>query len=453
MEASTPARLRRGLSGNTFSLIVTVAVQIGGVPLFLHFWGASLYGEWLVLVALAAWFGIADLGFTSACAHEVTMRAAGRDFERALGVFRTVWAFVTTISLAAAAMLAVGAMAAPVAGWFGLSRLADPDAAAIVVLLLGCGLVHMQTQLVSAGLIGAGEYGLQAFLLAITRLAAFALVALVLVLEGGPKSVAAVMAGVEIAGFTAMAVCVRRYSPWLRYGLGGVSASTLRRLAGPAMGFAGQTAGNVLSIQGPVLVVGAVLGPGAVAVFSTLRVLARAPVMFSNIAFATLRPEISMAHGRGEDARVCQLNTRAVQFALWFAVTAFVALMGLGPRIVELWTGGAIAVHQPLFGLLLAASVATQLWTAAACALHATNHSQEIAVIYVLGAGAALALAVAAAVHAGSDGVAAVLAVAEFVVFALILRRTLVFLDQRFATLARAVLHPPLDVLVTRRPS
>ena len=213
------------------------------------------------------------------------------------------------------------------------------------------------------------------------------------------------------------------------------------------MGFAGQAAGNAFCIQGPILVVGAVLGPAAVAVFSTLRVLARAPVMFSNIVFATLRSEIAIAHGQRKGGHVRRLNPHAVRFALWFAVTGFAALLLLGPWIVELWTGGRIAVRQPLFAWLLAAGVATQLWTSAACALHATNRSQAIAAIYVLVAGAALAVTVVAGAHAGSDGVAAVLAVAEFAVFALVLRRTLAFLDQRFADLLRDVLRPPRDAL------
>ena len=41
MEMTSRARLRRGLGGQAFSQVVAVAVQIGGVPLFLHFWGAS----------------------------------------------------------------------------------------------------------------------------------------------------------------------------------------------------------------------------------------------------------------------------------------------------------------------------------------------------------------------------------------------------------------------------
>ena len=137
METTSRARLRRGFGGQAFSQAVAVAVQLGGVPLFLYFWGASRYGEWLVLVALSAWFALASLGFTTAGSHEATMRVSRRDFDGALAVFRSVWTFVTALSLAVAAALATGAAVAPLASWFGLSGLGDAGAAAVFALLLG----------------------------------------------------------------------------------------------------------------------------------------------------------------------------------------------------------------------------------------------------------------------------------------------------------------------------
>lgn len=439
--------MRRGIGGQTFSLSVAVAVQIASVPLFLHFWGATRYGEWLVLATAPAWLMVADLGLISAASWEVTMRAARRDFDGARHVFRTAWTFVTCLSLATAGAVTLVATAAPVASWFGFAGLDDDAARKVLVLLLGYALVHMQSGLLATGLIATGHYGLHAFLLAATRLAALGLVAAALVLGAGPETAAAVIASVECAGFALVAGCVRRASPWMRYGLAGASVAALRRLAAPALGAAGLTAGNALVLQGPVLVIGAVLGPGAVAVFSTLRIVARAPVMGANVVFATLRPEVAMAHGRSDGARVMRLNTRAVQLAVWLAGAACIALMLLGPALVDLWTGGKIAVRHPLFALLVAAGASTLLWTGVATALMATNRSQEIAGAYVLVAGTAVPVSIAAAHFGGASGVAALALAVELVVLALALRRTLTLLDQRFPALAAAALRPPCDAL------
>ena len=439
--------MRRGIGGQTFSLAVTVAVQIASVPLFLHFWGAPRYGEWLVLATVPAWLMVVDLGLISAASWEVTMRAARRDFDGARSVFRTAWTCVTCLSFATAAAVTVAAAAAPVASWFGFAGLDDAAARKVLVLLLGYAFVHMQSGLLATGLVATGRYGLYAFLLAATRLAAFGLVAAALVLGAGPETAAAVMASVECAGFALVAACVRRASPWMRHGLAGASLAELRRLAAPALGAAGLTAGNALVLQGPVLVVGAVLGPAAVAVFATLRIVARAPVMSANVVFTTLRPEVAMAHGQGDGARVTDLNTRAVQLAAWLAGAACLALMLLGPALVDLWTGGKVAVRQPLFALLVAAGAGTLLWTGVATALMATNRSQEIAGAYVLVACTALPVSIAAAHAGGTSGVAAVALAVELVVLALALKRTLVLLHQRFPDLAAAALRPPLDAL------
>ena len=367
--------------------------------------------------------------------------------DAALRAFRTTWVFMTAVSFAVAALLVVGTMAAPLALWFGFSGLDDGDASIILALLLLQVLVHMQAELAVAGLYGAGHYGLHAFLAASVRLVAFAMVALVLVLGGGPVAAAAAMAGAECAGFAVMVVAARRHGPWMRYGLAGASWATLRRLTGPSLGFMGFTAGNALIIQGPILVVGAVLGPAAVAVFATLRLPARAVAMLGNVIFATLRPEMTMAYGEGDAARLRRLHARAVQLSLWLGIAGFTALMLLGPKLVEVWTVGRIAVEQPLFGWLLAGSVATLLWTGAGAALYATNHHEKIALLYVAVAGAGLAAASVAAGYAGASGVAAALAVSELVVLALALKWATAFVGQGFGALAGAALRPPTDIL------
>ena len=447
-------RLRQGLGGQAFAQAVGLVVQLGGVPLFLYFWGTSLYGEWLVLAALPAWLVFSNLGFTSATVNEATMCVARGEPDAARRAFRTTWVFMTGISCAVAVLVVAGTVPAPLASWFGFSGLDEGDASVILALLLLQVLVHMQAELAAAGLYGAGRYGLHAFLAASTRLAIFAMVALVLVLGGGPVAAAAAMAGAECAGFAVMVVAARRHGPWMRYGLAGASRATLRRLVGPSLGFVGFTAGNALVIQGPILVVGAVLGPAAVAVFATLRLPARAGVMLGNIVFSTLRPEMTMAYGEGDAARLRRLHARAFQLSLWLGIAGFTALMLLGPKLVEVWTVGRIAVEQPLFGWLLAGSVATLLWLGAATVLHATNHHEKVALLYVTVAGGGLAAASVAAGYAGASGVAAALAISELVVLVLVLKRATAFVGQGFGALAGAALRPPTDVLgLLRTPS
>lgn len=441
------SQLRRGLGGQAFSQAVAFAVQIGSVPLFLHFWGTSLYGEWLVLAAFPAYLVISDLGFTTATSNEITMRVSSGEPERALQAFQTTWVFVTVASVLVAAVLIGGALISPVAAWFDFERLTDFGAATVLALLLFQVLVNIQTGIAASGLISAGQYGLHSFLTALTRLLGFVLVIVAVVAGAGPVVVAAAMAGAECVGFLVVLAFARRHSAWMHHGFAGVSRDVFLRLARPSLGFAGFILGNAISIQGPVIVVGAILGPSAVAIFSTLRVLARSVVIFGNVVFATLRPEVAMAYGRDDIDIMRKLSARAIQFALWLAIAAFAGFMLFGPWVVEIWTVGRIDATQPLFAFMILTAVSTLLWAGTATALYATNNNQAISLIYVVAASVGVVLAIIAAQMAGLSGVAAVLALAEFGVFVMILVRTQAFLGQPFGVLIRRVIVPPVDAL------
>ena len=86
MEVSTLRRLASGLGANGYSQLVTIVVQLMGVPIFLNAWGPRLYGEWLILFAIPAYFSISDLGFSQSAANDMTGRVARHDVLGALAV-------------------------------------------------------------------------------------------------------------------------------------------------------------------------------------------------------------------------------------------------------------------------------------------------------------------------------------------------------------------------------
>ena len=447
MRPPSHIRIRRGLSGHALAQAAGFAIQLAGVPLYIHFWGVALYGEWLMLVALQGWLLSVDLGYSATAVNEAAMRAAGGDIAGAQARFQSAWVAVTALLLAAAGVAAAVLATAPVATWLGFSELGPDGTVNTFALLVVQAFLHIQAGLLGAGLTAAGQYGLLAFLMMFIRTAGFALVALAVVLGGGPEQAALALALAELAGLGAIAALARRHSPWLRAGWARATFSDMRRLAGPSFGVVGLSIGNALVIQGPVVVIGAALGPTAAAVFSTLRFVARAPLMLAGIPFATLRAEAALAHGAGEHRRLRGLNTQAVQCAAWLGAVALAVLLSIGPWAVAIWSGGEILVRQPLFGLLIVTAMATMLWTGAGTALMATNRSQRMATAYAPISAVALAGTAVFAPRLGLDGAAAVLAVSEWLVAALVVRRALTFVDQRAGALARAASRPPIDLI------
>ena len=95
----------------------------------------------------------------------------------------------------------------------------------------------------------------------------------------------------------ALAVYLRRLSPWLSFGFRGASRSEVKRLLRPALAFMAIPLGNALSIQGFVLVVGWLAGGPGVVLFSTYRTMTRFPLQLMGMISSSVWPELSRSLG------------------------------------------------------------------------------------------------------------------------------------------------------------
>ena len=99
MSQAVQNRLVRAFAAQGFAQVTNLVIQFGQVPLFLNFWGTSLYGQWLILSTLPSYFSLSDLGFASAAGTEMNLRVSRGDREGALKVFQSAWVLVTAVSL------------------------------------------------------------------------------------------------------------------------------------------------------------------------------------------------------------------------------------------------------------------------------------------------------------------------------------------------------------------
>lgn len=445
MPTTIGARIRRGFGGQSLAQLSVFCFQFASVPLLLHYWGVQLYGEWLVLFALPAWLMLSDLGVTTATTNDMTMRVAAGDYARAKATFQTSWLVLTGISLLAALVAFAGAALLPLASMFGFVILDPMTTLLVLALLLLQALVSLQANLLASGLVSSGAYGEASAVDGATRLVGFALMAAAVAGGFGPVGAAAALACGSITGFGVLRWRVRRRSDWFAYGVGAASMAAGKRLLAPSAGFTGFVLGNALSIQGPILLIGAVIGPSATATYSTLRMLTRAVVTLSTMLFATIRPEIAIAHGSGDIAMVRRLHMRAVQGAVWLVGPAVIALLLAGDPIVRYWTGGKIAVVEPLFWLLIADMAVYVIASASGTVLYATNRSYVVAPVFVGAAAIGLGLGAILADNLGLAGIALGAVATEVAVVAWVLFRTLPSVGERFIPFALRVARPPLD--------
>ena len=151
------------------------------------------------------------------------------------------------------------------------------------------------------------RYALGTLLGNLTRLAEWAGWMLGLLLVGSFSAVAFTGLAFRAAGTLLSMAVARAGEPGLQWGLRHANSATVREMVRPAAAFMAFPLANALSFQGVTLLVGVLLGPLAVAAFSTYRTLARTAVQVTAMFSHSLWPEFSRLFGQGSLAELRQL--------------------------------------------------------------------------------------------------------------------------------------------------
>jgi len=418
-------------------------VQVVSVPVFLHFWGTRLYGEWLILSALPGYLAVSDLGFGSVAANDMTIRVAAGDRAGALAVFQGTWVLVTSLSILLAIVSVGAALALPLRRWLNISSISSHDVRAILVLLSLYVLTSLQGTIISAGFRCEGRFPAGMLLINLFRIIEALVATAAVFLHARPVHVAALNLGVRTLSILVPAAVMLSVTPWIRYGVKHATSSSVRGLLRPAFAFMAFPAGNALSIQGMVLAVGIVLGPIAVATFATMRTLTRFVLQVVESIKNSVRPELSAAYGAQDWRLARKLHRHACQASLWLSVLAVAGLFLLGPRIYAIWTHGRVTMDPTTFHLLLLVMLANSFWNTSSVVALATNRHQRLAAVYICATAASVALAVMLTRSFQLPGAAVSLLVVDFATGWFVIRESLGLLQDSFGGFAREVVNFP----------
>lgn len=438
------SRLSRGLGAQGYSQAVQVVIRLVEVPLLLGYWGAQLYGEWLMVAAIPAYLSICDGGFAGAASREMSIRSGAGDRPGALSVFQSTWILLLIVSAVLGLLALLAAETMPLRGWLGFKEMGPGTFKLVVLILIVHVLVGFQVGLLYGGFYCDGRYSTGMALVATTQVMEFGGLAFGAASGGGPVAAASGYLGGRLAGIVLMRLGLRRANPWLRYGLSAATAGEVKRLAAPAFASLAFPLGNAFNIQGMQLVIGMAIGPPSVVLFTALRTLSRFATQPISVINRLIEPEMAAAYGGNRKEVFRSLFSRSCQVAIWLSTICCIALGVSGEWVLRLWTGGGIAMDWPLFSLLLGSAAVNATWYTALMVVYATNRHAKLAVIYsaIYGVGA-FCVAYGMVRVAGLAGVGTALLLAEIAMAAYVLPETLRLAGESWASLMSKVAHPP----------
>jgi O-antigen/teichoic acid export membrane protein len=351
------------------------------------------YGEWLILSAVPLYVALSDLSFSAVAGNSMTMLAAAGKREEAAALGSQVWSLVTVMT--GATVLAAIAIAIVFGGLFGIEAAIPASEARLVLAALFAQVaVGNQFAMLDAGYRVGGRYPLGVALRQLSRLLEFGALVAAVLLGGGPGVAATAFLAGSAVGFAVSWLVLRRAVPWLSFRPSWPRAQTLRNLMAPGLAFLTFPLSNALSVQGLTIVVGSLLGAGAVVVFSTTRTLTRVVTQIMSSINLSIWPELSRSIGGGHLDQARMIQRRAVQLSLAVSLSAAAILVALGPAIIRAWTHGLIDPPLSLLAVLLVVVVANSFWFTFTTSLVATNRHTRQAAVYLTSTTVALLLAI-----------------------------------------------------------
>lgn len=408
--------LRRVLTAANAIFFAHLIVRLGAlflVPLYLKYWSANLYGEYLALSAVVSYFASLDIGMQQAAINRMTKAYAKGDFEEYQSVQHTALAFYLVLAIGGSCLAAAIFQVAPVSRWIGL-KLTPPATARFVLMLLAAYFVwSMPMRLISATYQTMGNLARSQWIANAQQILVVLLCAVVILFGGGMLATASVqLLTVPLVMGVVLFDLRRRYRAYIP-GVAHARLSMLKDLAHPSLLFALLLVANLTAFQGSTLLISATVGSLAVVLLSVSRAVIDVIRQALYSITLALCPEFARmeALGQKEELRRAHRLIVAATGAITLALAADVWYEG--PQIITLWTHGRVEPDVMLLRLFLILLVLQTPWAASSTVATATNRHQAQAVGYFVAAIVGIGLIAALVRYLGTWAVPVGLAIGE----------------------------------------
>lgn len=390
--------LFKGLSANALGQALTIAIQLLSLPIYLSVWTVEQYGVWVIISAIPVYFSLTDTGISSVAMNKMTMLVARNNLDQANVVFQTALVFISVLILITIILVALLAYGANVFFAF--------DQYLVLIALVAATLINIYSGLIDGLFRSTNRYALGTNLLTLARLIEWVSSLIALVIFRTPVACATGYLLGRLFSFTLLFVITRIYVKDYSWGYSLFSKSEFLDLFSSSKKYVLLPISFALTLQGTTLVVGTLLGPAAVAIFTSYRTISRFITQLIGAIGHSLWPQFTQLYAREE------INLLVEKISVWsrrcavvsIVISAFTLLFA--SEILWYWTHGRVPLDYLLLGSLLFASMVSAATNIFYILSIATNNFRKLPLLYMSAAFVSLAIVAAGAKISGLVGVA-----------------------------------------------
>jgi O-antigen/teichoic acid export membrane protein len=440
---SVTKKVTQNFAAVIIARVAFTIVPVATVPLLLRSWGSKDFGTWIVLSAVPAWLSMADLGFGSVAANEISIRFSAGDIAGARRCLHSAWTVVVALSLIGAIILMPLCYLLPWVNWLGIdAKFGHTNQIALSLLIINV-LISLYGGVIYAIYRASGRAAIGSLVPTVRPVMEFVLLWLTVSRGASFAVAAAAMLTAQCINLYVNAHVAYKVCPELRLGFQCFSPTDFRYCLRKGAAYSLFPLGNAILQQGTIFAVNAALGSAAVVVFGTVRTLSRSASQIMTLINNSVWPELSTLIGQRRWDAVRRIHRFAVQLSVVSALVLVGAVVTIGPEIYRLWTTGILSVDRTVLVAFSVAIATNSIWFTSSVVLAAANRHEMLAIIFVLASAACLPICYVAAKEIGIAGAALSTVVVDLALIPYVLTATLRFTSDKFSNLLRWNLRFP----------
>ena len=380
MTISLKKRIITGIGANAFGQGIVIVIQLFSLPIFLHYWNAETYGEWLILSAFPAYLSMADIGILPAAGNKLNIAIAAGKSQDATHIFQSAFIFILCIII----IFIIFIFSAVI--FFPLPKILDNfDNRVAFICLCSSVLTSLFGGLPDMVYKATGRYAVGTLMGNMLRILEWGGAMIGLALYGSFSAVALASLSVRITGTFIISYYSNRGINDLKWGIRLGRKSEIRSMLKPATAFMIYPASNALTYQGMTILSGLLLGPASVTIFNTYRTLARVSVQANGILSHALWPEFSKLFGIGGIPSIKKIYIKSFWLGFVLAIISGVILFFISPILLRLWTDNMVLYDSLLMKIMICYSIVASLSHVPKVFLMSINRHGKLAIFYIVG--------------------------------------------------------------------
>lgn len=342
--------IARNVFWNWLGIVIDACISLAIAPYLVNHLGASVYGVWILIGSMSGYFGLLDLGVRSSVGRYIAFHRGTDDHEGVNAILSTAFAATAVLGILVVALMPL------IAILFGRVFTLPPEihdqaiiGLRIIVLNLA---LTFPLSLFDGTLWAHQRFDILNMIDIPASVIRAALTFFVISQDYGIPGLAAITIGVStLGGITkaALSFCINRR---LRIAPRHVTRSAMRDLFGYSLAMSGITISRMTRLQFAPMLIGSLLSPAAVTLYSIAkRLLDYAEKLFS-AATGVLSPLSASLQAQRDEAGQQEIIIRGGRVATTLSLLFVAFCLTMGRSFIVLWMGPGFSDAYTLLVIL-----------------------------------------------------------------------------------------------------